>query len=73
MSAARTSSRTSAAASATGGSSSARQRVGPAARSVQTGSFAYQAIAGLSFPIPPVVGLSLTAEYRYYALAGDRD
>jgi len=35
-------------------------------------SFAYQAIAGLSFPIPPVVGLSLTAEYRYYALAGER-
>ncbi len=36
-------------------------------------SFAYQAIAGLSFPIPPVVGLSLTAEYRYFALAGTRD
>ena len=35
-------------------------------------SFAYQAIAGLSFPIPPVIGLSLTAEYRYYALAGER-
>ena len=35
-------------------------------------SFAYQAIAGLSFPIPPVVGLSLTAEYRYFALSGDR-
>ena len=36
------------------------------------GSFAYQVIAGLSFPVPPVVGLSLTAEYRYFALAGDR-
>lgn len=36
------------------------------------GNFAYQAIAGLSFPIPPVVGLSLVAEYRYYAVAGDR-
>ena len=36
-------------------------------------SFAYQAIAGVSFPIPPVVGLSLTAEYRYFALAGERD
>ena len=36
-------------------------------------SFAYQAIAGLSLPIPPVVGLSLTAEYRYFALAGTRD
>ena len=35
-------------------------------------SFAYQAIAGLSFPIPGVVGLSATAEYRYFALAGDR-
>ena len=37
------------------------------------GSFAYQAMAGFSFPIPPVVGLSLTAEYRFYALAGERD
>ena len=37
------------------------------------GGFAYQAIAGLSFPIPPVVGLSLLAEYRYFAVAGDRD
>ena len=36
-------------------------------------SFAYQAMAGLSLPIPPVVGLSLTAEYRFYALAGERD
>ena len=36
------------------------------------GSFAYQAIAGVSFPIPWVVGLSLTAEYRYYALQGDQ-
>jgi OmpA-OmpF porin, OOP family len=29
------------------------------------GSFAYQGIAGLSLPIPPVIGLSLTAEYHY--------
>jgi len=35
-------------------------------------SFAYQAIAGLSFPIPPVPGLSLTAEYRYLAMTGVR-
>lgn len=35
-------------------------------------SFAYQAIAGLSFPIPWVVGLSGTAEYRYMSLVGDR-
>lgn len=37
------------------------------------GAFAYQAMAGLSFPVPPVIGLSLTAEYRFYALAGERD
>ncbi|MGY4802325.1 outer membrane protein, partial [Teichococcus aerofrigidensis] len=29
------------------------------------GSFAYQGIAGLSFPITAVPGLSITAEYRY--------
>ncbi|MFC0410608.1 P44/Msp2 family outer membrane protein, partial [Roseomonas elaeocarpi] len=29
------------------------------------GSFAYQGIAGLAFPIPQVPGLSLTVEYRY--------
>ncbi len=37
------------------------------------GGFAYQVIAGLSFPIPPVIGLSLTAEYRYFAVAGSRN
>lgn len=36
-------------------------------------AFAYQAIAGLSFPVPRVVGLSLTAEYRYYSMAGERE
>ena len=35
-------------------------------------SFAYQAIAGLSFPVPPVVGLSVTAEYRFFSLPEDR-
>jgi outer membrane protein OmpA-like peptidoglycan-associated protein len=30
------------------------------------GNFAYQAFAGLSFPIAPVPGLSLTAEYRFF-------
>ncbi|MBI0435733.1 OmpA family protein [Roseomonas sp. KE0001] len=30
-----------------------------------TGQFAYQGIAGLSFPITAVPGLSITAEYRY--------
>ena len=37
-----------------------------------SGAFAYQAIAGLAFPIPGVVGLSATAEYRYLGLSGDR-
>ncbi len=36
------------------------------------GGFAYQAMAGLSFPIPGVVGLSVTTEFRYLGLAGDR-
>ncbi len=35
-------------------------------------SFAYQAIAGTSFPIPWVVGLSVTAEYRFLGVAGQR-
>lgn len=37
------------------------------------GRFAYQAIAGASFPLAPVPGLSLTAEYRFMGLAGDHD
>jgi OOP family OmpA-OmpF porin len=40
--------------------------------SAKQGYFAYQAIAGAAFPIPGVVGLSATAEYRYLGLAGDR-
>lgn len=36
------------------------------------GAFAYQAIIGASFPITAVPGLSLTAEYRFLGLAGDR-
>jgi len=31
------------------------------------GQFAYQGIAGLAFPIAAVPGLSITAEYRYFA------
>jgi OmpA-OmpF porin, OOP family len=31
----------------------------------KSGSFAYQGIAGVAVPIPPVPGLSLTAEYHY--------
>ncbi len=36
-------------------------------------SFAYQAIFGLAFPIPGVVGLSATTEYRYLTTNGKRD
>ncbi len=35
-----------------------------------TGGFAYQAIAGVAFPIPAVRGLSLTAEYRFFGVNG---
>ena len=31
-------------------------------------NFAYQGIFGLSFPLAPVRGLSLTAEYRFYGV-----
>lgn len=34
------------------------------------GGFAYQAIAGLSFPIPNVPGLSVTSEYRFFSVLG---
>ncbi len=34
------------------------------------GGFAFQAIAGLSFPIPNVPGLSVTTEYRFFAIPG---
>jgi outer membrane protein OmpA-like peptidoglycan-associated protein len=34
------------------------------------GGFAFQAIGGLSFPIPNVPGLSLTAEYRFFGIPG---
>ena len=35
------------------------------------GSFAYQGIAGLAYPIPQVPGLAITAEYRFFGLAED--
>ena len=35
-------------------------------------NFAYQAIAGAAFPIPHVPGLSVTAEFRFFALTGER-
>lgn len=36
------------------------------------GSFAYQGIVGLSFPIAPVMGLSATLEYRFIGLTTAR-
>ncbi len=35
-----------------------------------TSHFAYTGLFGLSFPIPYVVGLSLTAEYRFFGVSG---
>jgi len=37
-----------------------------------SGGFAYQAIAGLSFPVSGVPGLSITTEYRYHSVVGDQ-
>jgi OmpA-OmpF porin, OOP family len=34
------------------------------------GNFAFQAIGGLSFPIPGVPGLSITTEYRFFGVPG---
>ena len=34
------------------------------------GGFAFQAIGGLSFPMPGVPGLSLTTEYRFFGVPG---
>jgi OOP family OmpA-OmpF porin len=34
------------------------------------GNFAYQAIAGISYPLPFTPGLSLTAEYRFVGIPG---
>lgn len=49
---------------------------GPGFRSLSPttsqGSFAYQGIAGLAFPIAAAPGLSLTADYRFMGLAGSR-
>ena len=53
--------------------SSARLSQGDASFSStdSAGGFAYQAIAGLSFPVSGVAGLSVTAEYRYHSVVGD--
>src|SRR5271157_3917091 len=37
-----------------------------------SGGFAYQAIAGLSFPVSGVPGLSITTEYRYHSVVGNQ-
>lgn len=53
---------------------SAYKLSGPFADTDQShGSFAYQGIFGLSFPIAPVVGLSATVEYRFIGLASARN
>ena len=45
-----------------------------AAAGTQTiGKFAYQGILGAAFPIVGVPGLSLTADYRFMGLVGDRN
>ena len=36
------------------------------------GSFAYQGIVGVAFPIPAAPGLSATVQYRYMGTTGDR-
>ena len=43
--------------------------VGP---SHNQGDAAYQAIVGMAMPLPSVPGLSLTAEYRFMGMFGDR-
>jgi OmpA-OmpF porin, OOP family len=37
------------------------------------GAFAYQAIAGVAFPIGAVPGLAITTEYRFLGMQGERD
>ncbi|HQT38841.1 MAG TPA: OmpA family protein [Acidocella sp.] len=43
---------------------------GAATASVTQGSFAYDAIAGMSYPVVSIPGLSLTAEYRFMQITG---
>jgi len=43
------------------------------ARNNTEGSFAYQAIVGVAVPIASAPGLSLTADYRFLGLSGDRN
>jgi OOP family OmpA-OmpF porin len=37
------------------------------------GKFAYQGIVGAAYPLPGAPGLSLTADYRFMGMAGDRN
>jgi OOP family OmpA-OmpF porin len=46
--------------------------VGNSGGSQTEGSFAYQAILGAAFPIPPVPGLAVTAEYRFLGMSNNR-
>jgi opacity protein-like surface antigen len=46
--------------------------VGSNGGSQSEGAFAYQAIIGAAFPIPPVPGLAVTAEYRFMGMSGNR-
>jgi OmpA-OmpF porin, OOP family len=45
---------------------------GGVSASKTAGAFAYQAILGAAFPIQSAPGLAITAEYRFFGLAGDR-
>lgn len=53
------------------GASSASPLYGFSSNATQ-GGFAYQAMAGLSFPIPDMPGLSLSAEYRLFGQPNSR-
>jgi OmpA-OmpF porin, OOP family len=46
--------------------------IGNGGGSQTEGSFAYQAILGAAFPIPPVPGLAVTAEYRFMGMSNNR-
>jgi len=46
---------------------------GGASTTKTSGNVAAQAILGAAMPIPAVAGLSLTAEYRFLAVAGERN
>ncbi|MDR3529129.1 MAG: OmpA family protein [Rhodopila sp.] len=47
--------------------------VGGASASQTEGAFAYQGIIGAAVPVSSIPGLSVTAEYRFLGLSGDRN